>query len=57
MIATFTGLAVVNVLIYALAAGELRERLKSPTMLKWMNRGGGTALMAMGAATFFMHRP
>jgi len=56
MVATFTGLAVINALIYAFAAGELRERFKSPAVLKWMNRGGGTALMAMGAATFFVRR-
>ena len=56
MVATFTLLGALNALIYALAAGELRERLKRPEILKWMNRGGGAALMAMGAATFFVRR-
>lgn len=56
MVATFTVLGALNALIYALAAGELRERLKRPSVLKWMNRGGGAALMAMGAATFFVRR-
>lgn len=56
MVATFTILAAINALVYALAAGELRERLKRPAILKWLNRGGGMALMAMGAATFFLRR-
>lgn len=56
MVATFTILAALNALIYALAAGSLRERLKRPSVLKWMNRGGGATLMAMGAATLFMRR-
>ena len=56
MVATFTVLGALNALIYAIAAGELRERLKRPSVLKWMNRGGGAALMAMGAATFFVRR-
>lgn len=56
MVATFTVLGALNALIYALAAGELRERLKRPATLRWMNRGGGAALMAMGAATFFVRR-
>lgn len=56
MVATFTTLAVGNALIYAFAASKLRERLKSPSVLKWMNRGGGAALMTMGAVTFFTRR-
>ncbi len=56
MVATFTILAAINALMYAMAAGELRQRLKRPSVLKWMNRGGGIALMAMGAATFFVRR-
>jgi threonine/homoserine/homoserine lactone efflux protein len=56
MVATFTTLAVINALIYAFAASKLRDRLKSPSVLKWMNRGGGSALMAMGAVTFFARR-
>ncbi|MEL7464171.1 MAG: LysE family translocator [Pseudomonadota bacterium] len=56
MVATFCILAAVNALIYALAAGGLRERIKRPSVMRWLNRGGGTALMAMGAATFFIRR-
>ena len=56
MVATFTILAAVNALIYAIAAGGLRERIKRPSVMRWLNRGGGTALMAMGALTFFIRR-
>ena len=56
MVATFTLLAAVNALVYAFAAGELRARLKRPGALRWLNRSGGAALMAMGAATLLMRR-
>ena len=56
MVATFTILGAVNALIYALAAGTLRQRLTRPGILKWMNRGGGAALMTMGVLTFAARR-
>ncbi|MEM7547136.1 MAG: LysE family translocator [Pseudomonadota bacterium] len=56
MAITFTGLAAINALIFALAASHLRARIRRPSVLKWMNRVGGSALMAMGALTFFMRR-
>lgn len=56
MALTFTGLAAFNALLYALAASSLRERIKRPSVLKWMNRAGGSALMTMGALTFFIRR-
>ncbi|MEO1613435.1 MAG: LysE family translocator, partial [Pseudomonadota bacterium] len=46
MVATFCILAAVNALIYAIAAGGLRERIKRPSVMRWLNRGGGAALMA-----------
>lgn len=56
MVATFTVIGALNALAYALAAGTLRERLRQPRLLKWMNRGGGGALAAMGALTFATSR-
>lgn len=56
MAATFTSIAAVNALLYALAASSLRERIRRPGVLKLMNRAGGSALVAMGAATFFLKR-
>jgi threonine/homoserine/homoserine lactone efflux protein len=56
MVVTFTIIAAVNALIYAMAAGGLRTRITQPAVLKWMNRGGGSALMAMGAVTMLARR-
>lgn len=56
MAATFTGIAAFNALLYAFAASALRQRIKRPSVLRWMNRAGGSALIAMGAATFFVRR-
>lgn len=56
MVATFTILGLLNALVYALAAGTLRERITRPAVMRWMNRGGGSALMAMGALTLLARR-
>lgn len=49
--ATFVTLATVNALAYALAADKLRDRIREPGVLTWMNRAGATCLVGMGAAT------
>ncbi len=51
MVATFVILATVNAGAYALAAGTLREKLRQPRLLRALNRGGGAALIGMGALT------
>jgi threonine/homoserine/homoserine lactone efflux protein len=51
MEATFVGLAAFNALAYALAADRLRLRVRKPGVLKWLNRGGASVLVAMGVAT------
>ena len=51
MEATFVGLAALNALVYALAADRLRLRVRKPGVLKWLNRGGASVLVAMGIAT------
>ncbi|QIE55857.1 LysE family translocator [Pikeienuella piscinae] len=56
LVATFTLLGALNALIYALAAGTLRGRIQRPSVMRWMNRGGGSALIAMGAATLLVRR-
>lgn len=56
MVATFTLLGAANALIYAFAAGALRARIRRPSVMRWLNRGGGGALMAMGAATLLVRR-
>ena len=56
MEATFVGLATANALAYALAADRLRLRIRRPSVLKWMNRAGGSCLVGMGAATAALGR-
>ncbi len=56
LIATFVGLAAVNALLYASLADKLRARIRRPSVLKWMNRTGGSALVGMGALTATMQR-
>lgn len=56
MEATFVGLAAVNALAFALAADQLRMRIRRPSVLKWLNRGGAGCLIGMGAATVAVGR-
>ncbi len=56
MEATFVGLATLNALAYALAADQLRLRIRRPGVLKWLNRAGAGCLVGMGAATAALGR-
>ncbi len=49
--ATFVGLAGANALIYALLADKMRQKIAKPSVITWMTRFGGGALVAMGIAT------
>ncbi len=53
---TFVGLGAINALAYALLADQLRQRIRRPSVLTWINRIGGTALITMGALTATMQR-
>ena len=48
---TFVVLAAINALTYALAADQLRLRIRRPEVLKWLNRAGASCLVGMAAAT------
>jgi threonine/homoserine/homoserine lactone efflux protein len=50
LIATFVGLATINALTYALLADRLRARISRPSVIAWLSRAGGGALVAMGVA-------
>lgn len=54
--ATFVVLAAFNVAGYAWLAGSLRERFKSPRVLKLLGRTGACALMAAGVMTAALRR-
>lgn len=51
LVATFVGLATINALAYALLADKLRAKIARPSVLAWLSRFGGGALIAMGVAT------
>ncbi|MFK7875569.1 MAG: LysE family translocator [Paracoccaceae bacterium] len=51
LIITFVGLAAMNALAYALLADRLRSKIASPSVLGWLSRLGGGALVVMGVAT------
>ncbi|MBY6165620.1 LysE family translocator [Pseudooceanicola nitratireducens] len=56
LVATFVGLAALNALAYALLADRLRARIARPSVLAWVSRLGGSALIAMGVATAAVRR-
>lgn len=53
---TFVTLAGLNALVYALAADQLRLRIRRPNVLRWLNRAGAGCLVGMGAATAAVSR-
>ena len=53
---TFVGLAAINALAYALLADKLRTKITKPSVLGWLSRLGGGALVAMGIATATFRR-
>lgn len=56
LVATFVALGTLNALAYALAADRLRRVIGRPSVLAWLTRAGGGALIAMGALTATLRR-
>lgn len=56
LIATFVGLAALNVLAYALLADLLRAQIRRPAITRGLARCGGAALICMGIAAAAMRR-
>ena len=56
LIATFVALAAINALAYALLADRLRRVIKRPSVLTWITRAGGGALVTMGLLTATLRR-
>ncbi|MEP4293235.1 MAG: LysE family translocator, partial [Rhizobiaceae bacterium] len=56
LIATFVGMAAINALAYALLADRLRRKISKPSVLGWLTRFGGAALVSMGIATAAIRR-
>jgi len=51
LVATFVVLAAINALAYALLADRMRGAFRCPSVIAWLTRAGGGALIAMGVAT------
>ncbi|WP_300032363.1 LysE family translocator [uncultured Roseobacter sp.] len=56
LITTFVGLAAMNALAYALMADRLRRVIARPSVLTWITRAGGSALIGMGLMTAALRR-
>ncbi len=56
LIATFVTLAALNALAFALLADRLRITIKKPSVITWLTRGGGAALIGMGVMTATLRR-
>jgi threonine/homoserine/homoserine lactone efflux protein len=54
--ATFLFLAALNSALYAVFAGQLRDKLQNSKVRCWLNRGGGTALICAGLVTATLKR-
>ncbi|NNK56174.1 MAG: LysE family translocator [Desulfofustis sp.] len=48
---TFLTLAGVNALVYGLFAGQFNQLLQNQSARRWLNRGGGSALIGAGIVT------
>lgn len=57
LVATFVTLAAMNALCYALAADRLRRVIARPSVIVWLTRAGGSALIGMGLLTATLRRP
>lgn len=53
---TFVVLGVLNAMVYALAAAAIGSRLRSPSLLRIVNRIGGTFLISAAAMTATLQR-
>ncbi len=56
MIATFVGMAAVNIALWAVLAGEMRRRFECPEALRAINRLGGSFLIGAGLLTALARR-
>jgi hypothetical protein len=56
LIVTFVGLAALNAFAYALLADRLRRVIARPSLITWITRAGGAALITMGILTATLRR-
>ena len=56
LLITFVAIGGVNVMLYAMLAARLAERVRRPGVRAWFNRAGGAALIGAGLATAALRR-
>lgn len=56
LISTFVTLAALNALAYALLADKLRRAIDRPSVIIWITRAGGAALIGLGVLTATLRR-
>lgn len=56
LIATFVTMGGLNALLYALLADRLRQVIGKPSIITWITRAGGAALISMGVLTATLKR-
>lgn len=56
LVTTFVTLAGINAFAYALAADRLRSIIARPSIITWITRAGGAALITMGVLTATLRR-
>ncbi len=56
LITTFVTMGGLNALLYALLADRLRQVIGRPSVITWITRGGGVALISMGVLTATLRR-
>ena len=54
---SFLVLATLNAAAFAFVAGGARAAIRSPRVLKWVNRSGGSVLIGAGLAAVALERP
>jgi len=56
LILTYTLVGGINAVLYVFAADRMRGFIQQPLTMKWVNRAGGTCLVAMGVLTATLQR-
>jgi threonine/homoserine/homoserine lactone efflux protein len=56
LVTTFISLATINAALYGFFAGHIRDSMNSPRVHRWLNRCGGSVLIATGVFTAALRR-
>ncbi|MBX2824728.1 MAG: LysE family translocator [Gammaproteobacteria bacterium] len=51
LVITFVTLAAINVALWAILAGQVRQQINQPSRLRWLNRAGASFMIGAGLVT------